>query len=155
MDSSPVSAEFARFAGELAESLSFNRSVGQIYGLLYLSDTPLSLEEIAKRLRMSKGNASINLRALEGWGAVRSVWVEGSRRDHYEANRDIKAIATRRIEEGLTKRIDLAERSMDRLLSQANGDPHLRKRLQSLRSMVQTGRRMTKLLPKLAGFLPG
>ena len=63
-----MDAEFARFAGELAESFSFNRSVGQIYGLLYLQESPLSLEDIGQRLSMSKGNASINIRLLESWG---------------------------------------------------------------------------------------
>ena len=54
MESSPTfQARFAAFCGELAESLSFNRSVGQIYGLLYLSPDPLSLSDIAETLAMS------------------------------------------------------------------------------------------------------
>lgn len=151
----PLHSDFAKFAGELAESLSFNRSVGQIYGLLYLSPSPLSLDQIAEGLRMSKGNASINLRTLETWGAVRPVWVDGSRRDHYEANRDIKSVAYRRLMEGLTKRVELAERNIDRMIGQANGDAGLKKRLQELRSLVQTGRRAMRVLPKIIGFVGG
>ncbi len=151
----PLQEDFARLAGELAESLSFNRSIGQIYGLLYLASEPMSLEDIAKRLGMSKGNASINLRALASWGAVRPVWVRGSRRDHYEADRNIKALALRRLEEGLSRRLDMAEEKMDSLLSRdgALQDPAVKKRLQELRSLVGSGRKALRVLPKILGFL--
>ncbi len=151
----PLQEDFARLAGELAESLSFNRSIGQIYGLLYLASEPMSLEDIAKRLGMSKGNASINLRVLASWGAVRPVWVRGSRRDHYEAERNIKALALRRLEEGLSRRLDMAEEKMDSLLSRdgALQDPAVKKRLQELRSLVASGRKALRVLPKILGFL--
>ncbi len=135
-------AEFARFAGELAESFSFNRSVGQIYGLLYLQESPLSLEDIGHRLSMSKGNASINIRLLESWGAVRPVSVVGSRKDYYEANRDIKAVALRRVREGLTKRLDRAEEQLTRLHKNGNGaNPSAVKRIQELQSLIAKARK--------------
>jgi DNA-binding transcriptional regulator GbsR (MarR family) len=135
-------AEFARFAGELAESFSFNRSVGQIYGLLYLQESPLSLEDIGQRLSMSKGNASINIRLLESWGAVRPVSVVGSRKDFYEANRDIKQVALRRVREGLTKRLDRAEEQLTRLHKNGNGSPPVSlKRIQDLQSLITKARK--------------
>lgn len=134
--------EFARFAGELAESFSFNRSVGQIYGLLYLQETPLSLEDIGQRLSMSKGNASINIRLLESWGAVRPVSVVGSRKDFYEANRDIKQVAVRRVREGLTKRLDRAEDQLIRLHKNGNGSSSASlKRIQELQSLLTKARK--------------
>jgi DNA-binding transcriptional regulator GbsR (MarR family) len=57
--------EFFRLGGRLAESFSFSRSVGQIFALLYISPHPVSLEEIAKKLSISKGNVSVNVRILE------------------------------------------------------------------------------------------
>lgn len=135
-------SEFARFAGELAESFSFNRSVGQIYGLLYLQESPLSLEDIGQRLSMSKGNASINIRLLESWGAVRSVSVVGSRKDFYEANRDIKQVALRRVREGLAKRLDRAEEQLTRLHKNGNGAPPAAvKRIQELQSLIAKARK--------------
>jgi DNA-binding transcriptional regulator GbsR (MarR family) len=137
-----LEVEFARFAGELAESLSFNKSVGQIFGLLYLSSAPLSLPEIAERLSMSKGNASINIRLLESWGAVRPVSVVGSRKDFYEANRDIKQVALRRVREGLTKRLDRAEEQLTRLHKNVNGSPPVSlKRIQDLQSLITKARK--------------
>lgn len=139
-----VDVEFPRLAGELAESLSFNRSVGQIYGLLYLQESPLSLDDIGRRLSMSKGNASVNIRLLESWGAVRAVSVVGNRKDFYEANRDIKAVGLRRLKEGLTKRLDRAEEQMAELLKNNHGKPAAVKRVQELQSLVGKARKAMK-----------
>ena len=136
-----LDAEFARFAGELAESFSFNRSVGQIYGLLYLQESPLSLEDIGQKLSMSKGNASINIRLLESWGAVRPVSVVGSRKDFYEANRDIKQVALRRVREGFTKRLDRAEEQLAHLHKNGNGSALPHKRIQELQSLIAKARK--------------
>lgn len=61
---------------------------GQIYALLFLSRQPLSLDDIGQYLKLSKGNISVNIRMLEGFGLVKKVWVKGTRKDYYEANRD-------------------------------------------------------------------
>ncbi|MFZ1914150.1 MAG: MarR family transcriptional regulator, partial [Dehalococcoidales bacterium] len=57
--------------GQLAEFAGFNRSLGQIYGLLYLNPDNLSLSEIAETLGVSKGNVSLNTRLMEQWGLLR------------------------------------------------------------------------------------
>lgn len=102
-------------AGDLANSLSLNRVVGQLYALLYISPQPLSLDEMLDVLKISKGNVSVNIRVLEDWGAVRKVWIKGSRKDYYEANRDITGIVLTRIKGGLTTRIT----KMNDILTQA------------------------------------
>ncbi len=61
---------------------------GQIYALLFLSRHPMSLDQIADSLKLSKGNISVNVRILEEAGLLRKVWVKGDRRDYYEAHRD-------------------------------------------------------------------
>src|SRR2546423_13839727 len=58
---------------------------GRIFGVLFLEDRPLSLDEIAQALQLSKSNISINIRGLVEWHLVRRVSVPNSRRDHYEA----------------------------------------------------------------------
>src|SRR5437870_2247222 len=89
--------ELIDLAGRLAQMFSFNRSIGQIFGCLYLSPTPLSLEEIAKRCHMSKGNASVHVRTLHGWGAVHRASKLGTRQDYYHAETDLVDLASRRI----------------------------------------------------------
>src|SRR3989475_543194 len=58
---------------------------GRIFGLLYLHERPLALDEIATALEQSKSNISVNIRGLVEWHLVRRVPVAGSRKDHYEA----------------------------------------------------------------------
>lgn len=150
----PIEKEIVRFAGDLAESLSLNKSLGQIYGLLYILPEPLSLEEIARRLSMSKGNASVNLRVLESWSAVQSVSVSGSRRDHYRANTDLKGIALRRLQEGVLRRLDMTDERLNELTGRLrSGGRDLRlfqERIKGVRSLSSSLRRLLGLLPKAA-----
>src|SRR2546428_7943351 len=61
---------------------------GRIFAVLFLQDSPLSLDDIAEALQLSKSNISINIRGLVEWHLVRRVSVPNSRRDHYEAASD-------------------------------------------------------------------
>jgi DNA-binding transcriptional regulator GbsR (MarR family) len=61
---------------------------GRIFGLLYLSPTPVSLDELTDGLQQSKSNVSVNVRGLIDWQLVRQLRVAGSRKDHYEAATD-------------------------------------------------------------------
>lgn len=143
--------QLALLVGELAESLSFNKSIGQIYGLLYASEEPLALEEIARQLQMSKGNASVNARILEGWGAIQLISMPGSRRDFYKVDRDIRSLALRRLEEGFSRRLDKAEARLDELLKNQKKGPLL-DRAQELRSITSKARKGLKLLAKMGGL---
>jgi len=75
--------------GEMGAVWRVNRSVAQIHALLYVSDKPMTAEDIAERLAMARSNVSTSLRELTGWGLVRRVHVMGDRRDHYEAEGDM------------------------------------------------------------------
>ena len=70
--------------GRLCQILGLPRTTGQIYGLLYMALEPLSLVEIAELLAIKAG-ASNGTRQLASWGAIKSVWVQGDRRDYYQA----------------------------------------------------------------------
>lgn len=145
--------EFANFTGQFAESFGFNRSVGQIYGLLYLYSDPLSLPEIAKSLSMSKGNASLNIRVLKEWGAVEEVVVNGSRKDHYRANTNIKELALRRFREGMDKRIRLAEEALKKLQRQPNPGNGRLKKIEELQSLLKKTQKALAALPTIERFL--
>jgi DNA-binding transcriptional regulator GbsR (MarR family) len=61
---------------------------GRIFGLLYLSPGPVSLDELTDELQQSKSNVSVSVRGLIDWQLVRRVRRPGSRKDHYEAATD-------------------------------------------------------------------
>ena len=85
-----------RVTGTLADGLGaaaaasgiLTQQQARIFGLLYLSAQPLSLDEIAAELSQSKSNVSLNIRVLVEWHLVRRQPVPGSRRDHYHAATD-------------------------------------------------------------------
>ena len=53
-----------------ANSFGLPKSYGQIYGLLFCRDVPLSMDEVMNLLEISKGSASQGLRALRNLGAI-------------------------------------------------------------------------------------
>lgn len=96
--------KFIEAIGTLGESIGLNRTVCQIYALLYINPEPLSPSEICKILAVSKGNISINMKKLEEWNAVKKVWRKGYARSLYKANEDIEEIVADKLKDGIEKR---------------------------------------------------
>lgn len=102
--------------GRTVQSFGLNRLLGQIYTLLYLNAEPLSLDDISQQLSVSKASVSIASRQLAGWGAIRQVWQRGDRKDYYMAERDFRAILNNGILESIRKKLDSAQRQVERNL---------------------------------------
>ncbi len=96
---------FIEKIGNMCNKFGLNHFMAQLYAVLYLSNKPLSLDDLTERLKVSKGNVSVNIRELERWGAVRQIWVKGSRKDFYVAEEDIKKIISERVKSSILKRI--------------------------------------------------
>jgi DNA-binding transcriptional regulator GbsR (MarR family) len=112
---------------------------GRIFGLLYLQDRPLSLDQITDELQQSKSNVSVQIRGLLDWQLVRQMRVAGSRRDHYEAATDfwrvMQAIVERRFRWNLRQVLATADET-ERALTEGDetdGDAVVRERLGALR----------------------
>lgn len=81
--------------GRLAGFFGFSEVMGRLYGTLLLSPDPLSLDDLAEALEISKGSVSMNMRSLERWGMAEEVWVRGERKKYYMAESDFwKVIRT-------------------------------------------------------------
>lgn len=74
-------------------ALSLPSSVAKIYGLLFSSPHPLSLDEIVERLALSRGSVSEGLRWLKSTGAAKLVSVPNSRREHFTAETSLRKLA--------------------------------------------------------------
>ena len=108
---------------QICNKFGLNNIMAQLYAILYLSNRPLSLNEMAERLKISKGSASINIRAIERYGAVRRVWVKGSRKDYYEAETNITKVIRDRIKSMAQRRlleIDDMLKSSSQILNSVN-----------------------------------
>ncbi len=86
----PDAAEdFIEIMGRHFEEEGTARIAGRLCGLLILTDEPASLDELADRLRVSKGSVSLNARLLENAGIAERVTRAGDRRDFYRIAPDM------------------------------------------------------------------
>ena len=83
-----VRAPFVELAGGATQSFGAGRVIGQIFAYLYLSPEARTLDDLTEALGISKGSASMSVRQLEQWGAVKKSWKKGDRKDYYEATED-------------------------------------------------------------------
>ena len=95
--------------------LGWPKSVGEIYGLLFVSAQPLAMDDIMGRLDMSLGAASQGLKLLREFGAVRTVYMPGARKDHYIASGELSRFASSYIEEELLPRLRTAQERIKRM----------------------------------------
>ncbi len=94
---------------DLAELFGNPKSYGQIYGLLFASEQPLSMEEIAQRLEISQGSISQGLRQLESFGAVLKERNDGSRQARYSAKLEMKLLISGFLKERVIPRLESTE----------------------------------------------
>lgn len=114
--------EMVEATGRLFQLFGLPRSTGQIYGLLYLSKKPLSLDDFVEQLSISKGSASTGTRHLAAWGAIRQVWVPGERRDYFEALDDFRTIIRGGYAEFVKPRLNSSEARLEKILSELSED---------------------------------
>ncbi len=101
-----MSDDFVELIGNMGAGLGLSKAACQLYALLFITGRALSLDAMSEQLGISKGNVSVNIRALERWGAAKKIWRKGSRKDYYRAEEDIEKIVMERLSDGLGKRID-------------------------------------------------
>jgi DNA-binding transcriptional regulator GbsR (MarR family) len=138
----PAVERFILHWGDMGGQWGVNRSVAQIHALLYLSDRPLTAEDIADTLGMARSNVSNSLRELQGWKLVRRVPVFGDRRDHFEAETDLWEMVTRIAQGRKEREIDPAAAALRACLADAQGDPRVstvaKKRLAEMEGFVSS-----------------
>jgi DNA-binding transcriptional regulator GbsR (MarR family) len=131
------------------------KSIGEIYGLLFVAPKPMAMDEIMARLDISLGAASQGLKLLRSFGAVRVVYERGDRRDHYVADLELSRFATVFIKDELQPRIDMAAERIKRMeVALAELPPKerraTRERIDRLKHWLEKGR---KILPWLIRFM--
>jgi DNA-binding transcriptional regulator GbsR (MarR family) len=80
---------FIRRWGEMGQNWGINRTMGEIHAFLYISTEPQCTDDVMERLNISRGNASMSLRALCDWGVIRRLHKRGERREYFESLGDV------------------------------------------------------------------
>lgn len=147
--------------GEMASAWGINRTMGQIHALLYISPDPLSMDDLMDRLKISRGNASMNLRALEDWGIIQRVHFTGDRREYFRSLGDAWDLFHMVVKERKRREFDPMLRSLREFLADAEatpGDPGMelyRERLGNLLELLALlDRACDRLLPRAPHELP-
>ncbi|MCE9613252.1 MAG: hypothetical protein K8T26_03195 [Lentisphaerae bacterium] len=116
-----VVRRFIEDAGNATQSFGIGRVLGQIYAYLYFSPEPRNLADMQAALGISKGSASMGVRQLEQWNAVRQVWVRGDRKDYYEANDWLGEIVRNILRDTVGKKLNGATSLLEELKADLNG----------------------------------
>jgi DNA-binding transcriptional regulator GbsR (MarR family) len=122
----PLPTAVERFVlhwGDMGTQWGVNRTVAQIHAILYLSERPLTAEEIAARLGVARSNVSNSIRELLSWNLIRRVPVRGDRRDHFEAETDIWEVFLRIAAGRKEREIDPALAVLKTCAADAERDP--------------------------------
>jgi DNA-binding transcriptional regulator GbsR (MarR family) len=85
---SPLVRSFVAHFGEMGSRWGINRTVGQIYALIFVAPSALNADDIAHKLEFSRSNVSMGLKELQAWRLVNLRHVSGDRREYFEAPSD-------------------------------------------------------------------
>jgi DNA-binding transcriptional regulator GbsR (MarR family) len=158
----PAIERFVLHWGEMGAVWGVNRSVGQIHALLYLSDKPLTADDVTSALGLARSNVSTSLKELQTWNLIRRVHVMGDRRDHFEAEADLWEMVTRIAEGRKARELDPTLEMLRVCEQEANADRFLsataKQRIAAMRGfveMVETWSSDIRRLPrgKLQGLI--
>jgi HTH-type transcriptional regulator, glycine betaine synthesis regulator len=158
-DLDPLERQVVGFFVDGVRVLGLPRSIGEIYGLLFISRRPLALDDLVRRLGISKGSASQGLRMLKSLGAVREADANGNgeRRTYYEPAVELKRLAGGFIREQIRPHLDSGKSRIRQLAETASEveDPEQRKflseRVERLEQWMRSGGRVLPLLQKILG----
>jgi DNA-binding transcriptional regulator GbsR (MarR family) len=95
MDFKEAKNKFVQTWGALGSQWGINKTMAQIHALLMVSSEAISMEEIMEELQISRGNASMNIRALMDWGIVYKEYKAGERREFFTAEKDLDELAVK------------------------------------------------------------
>jgi DNA-binding transcriptional regulator GbsR (MarR family) len=130
--------------GEMGARWGINRTVAQIHALLFVSEQPLTAEQIAQTLSVARSNVSNSLRELQAWGLVKIVHVLGDRRDHFQALGDAWETLRVILDERKRREVDPMIERLRECVTDGAAEPagrrdvHAEERLRDLLSLLET-----------------
>ena len=137
---SSLQQEFVLHFGEMGSRWGINRTVGQIYALLFLSDRPLNADDIVDRLGFSRSNVSMGLKELQAWNLVRLRHLPADRRDYFSTPDDLWEIVRTLTDERKKREIDPTLSKLRELQMQEPATPedrHAHARIAELSRLIE------------------
>lgn len=97
---------FVEVWGQMAGAWGISRTMAQVHALLYITGEPLCSDDVMERLQISRGNASMSLRALLDWGIIERVHRRGDRKEYFKAEQDVWAMFRAIVRERTKREVD-------------------------------------------------
>ncbi|MFQ3622319.1 MAG: GbsR/MarR family transcriptional regulator [Acetobacteraceae bacterium] len=148
----PTVQSFVLHLGEMGSRWGINRTVGQVYALLFLSPEPLNADRIVAALGVSRSNVSMALRELQSWNLVLPRHVPGDRRDHFTTPDDVWAILRILAEERKKREVDPTLSVLRGLLMQepqSEAERHAQARMREMALLIE---RLTSWYDEVKGL---
>ncbi len=108
--------------GSLGSSWGINRTMAQIHALLLVAIEPMSADEIMEELKISRGNANMNIRSLVDWGLVEKEFKPGERREYFAADKDIWEVAKQIAKERKRRELEPVQKVLQQVKNVKSGD---------------------------------
>lgn len=136
----PLTQRFVLHFGEMGSRWGINRTVGQIYALLYVSAQPLNADEIGEALGFSRSNVSMGLKELQSWNLVRLIHRPQDRREYFQAPEDVWAIFRTLANERRKREVDPTLSMLREALMEQPGtaeDIHAQERMKQMHQFIE------------------
>lgn len=143
-----VRAKLIDVMGRTTQDVGMGRVTGQVFGIIYLSPAPCSLDDICIQLKLSKASVSIAARQLENLGVIQRQWQGGDRKVYYETARHFGIALRDGLIRMLRQKIQLAGAEIDAAMQTVS---HLKEKEDDpeLKFMVKRLQRAIKLRDKM------
>lgn len=106
MNLPPLIQTFVLHFGEMGSRWGINRTVGQIYALIYLSPDALNADQLVEQLGFSRSNIAMGLKELESMNLIMLKHIPGDRKDYYATHDEIWDIVRNLVEERRKREIE-------------------------------------------------
>ena len=143
--------DFMLHFGEMGSRWGINRTVGQIYAVLFLSPDPLNADQLVEAVGVSRSNVSMSLKELQSWNLVRLKHLPGDRHDYFTTPDDMWDITRTLIAERKKREIDPTLTKLRELQMQppGAGSAYAEARVAELHDMIQAMTQFYDELDKL------
>ncbi|MDP9901402.1 GbsR/MarR family transcriptional regulator [Variovorax ginsengisoli] len=140
----PLNRQFVAHFGEMGSKWGINRTVGQIYALIFISQRALHADEISEMLSFSRSNVSMGLKELQSWRLVQLRHQPGDRREYFEAPADVWEIFRVLAEERRRREIEPTLSMLRMALLEKAGSEEERHAQERMREMYELIDRLMK-----------
>ena len=140
MNLPPLTQRFVMHFGEMGSRWGINRTVGQIYALLYVSSKPLNADDLGESLGFSRSNVSMGLKELQAWNLVKLIHQPNDRREYFLAPDDMWVIFRTLAAERRKREIDPTLSMLrDALMEQPSveADIHAQQRMKQMFGFIE------------------